>query len=367
MRLREGRIGIQESVSVLTLALTGLCVFTLDSKTAYAPGNTTYIWLPAGVLLALLSALLVAYVMRKGDYGDLMQLYYAGLGPVFGRASLLVLAAVLFYQSLKLQTSFINALQSYIFADSQYEPIALWIMLPALYIAWGGLERIGRSAKCVTFLAALSMLIVLVAPAKAFSLFRLFPFPGDPMGKIGIKTLSSTAEALPSLLLALGLCGGMQGRSNAKKSITIAALIAAALVFAVQLALALVFTSTQLQSMYMPLFRIDMTMLPGSYFVRQDKIELFLWIFGAIPALAFLEYGIALLFCKTTGMRDIRPALLSVFLWMLFCQLWLNSGFYASYESALRWMDAYGFIPVYAPLIAALIIAALAAKKKVAA
>lgn len=353
MKLREGRIGVQESVSVLALLFAGICIFTIESASIYADGNTSYIFLPAGILLALLFALCALWVMNRKGYANLNELYYASMGPLLGRFALLLLCLTLLYQALELQTVFIQALHSYIYRASRYEAIIAWVMFPVLYIAWGGLERIGRSAKCVALFAAFGLLAMLLLPLKAYAWFRLFPFPDKAVLQIGINTVTSSFRTLPAMLGTLTLCSGMQGKSNVKKSILIAALCALGLVFLTQFCLGLTFTSEQIKEIYMPLFRIDMTKLPGSYYFRQDKVGLFLWLFGLYPAISYLFYNAAILFCKTLGVNDIRPVLLTFFAWVMFAQIWVCDSFFILFQSIKLWVDQYGFVLVAAPLLIA--------------
>ncbi len=364
MKLREGRIGKQEGVCALATAIVCASIFALNSAYAYENGNTSYIWLPLGIGVGLLGALIAAWLMKRSRCDDLSHFYLYSMGPVFGRVSMLLLAAALLYQAYSIQVVFVGALHSYVFPISRYEAIIAWVALGTIYIAYGGLERIGRSAKCVAALAAAGLLAAILLPVKAFSWFRLFPFPGDTVYEIAERTVTNSFRALPAMLCMLSLSGGMQGRDNAKKTIWIAAAFAVATVFLTQLALAFTFTSTQIKDIYMPLFRVDMTVLTGNYYLRQDKLGLFLWFFAMLPAAAYLQYGAGCLFCRATGFADIRPPLLSFSAWMIFAQLWQHSGFYGVFEALRDWMDNYGFLIVWLPLISGVVLSCFKRKKK---
>ena len=364
MKLREGRIGKQEGVCILCIIIVLMSVFTLNSKTAYDRGNTSYIWLPAGILLAVAGAGLSLFCMERSGKEELCGFYFFGLGGILGRLALFALAAVLIWQSFLLQSSSASALHSYVFQNSRYSAILFWIAAGGFYIAWGGLERISRSAKCVSALLAVLLLAAVLAPIKAFSFFRLFPFPGDSLINIGKKGIWASVNALPALLCLQCLNRGMQGSRNTLKVSMISAPICVALVFIVQWALALTYVGTELREMFMPMFRIDMTLVLGDYQLRQDKTTLFLWLMGAMPAAAFFEYGAAYLICKIGSIRDIRIPLLGIFA-VLCVALPLAYRFYPIFYALRLWMEAYGTWMVWPPMLICSASAVLRSSRKV--
>ena len=57
MRIKEGKIGRQESAAMVGIAVYTSMVFTLNSAEVYRSGNSTYIWMPATIALALIAVL----------------------------------------------------------------------------------------------------------------------------------------------------------------------------------------------------------------------------------------------------------------------------------------------------------------------
>lgn len=345
MKLKEGRIGEQEGVCILCVVIVLMSVFTLNSRSAYANGNTSYIWLPLGIALAGGASVFSLAMMKRVGEEELSGYYFYGLGGLFGRVAL-----VLIWQAFLLQVSFASALHSYVFQKSQYTSILFWIAAVGFYIAWGGLERIARSAKCISALLGIFLLAAVLAPSKAFSLFRLFPFPGESVAKIGEKTVSASLNALPALLCLQSMKTGMQGLDNMKKISLISVPISLGLVFVVQGALALTYVSTELREMFMPMFRIDMTLLLGDYQLRQDKTTLLLWLMGAMPASAYFEYGAAFLICRIGAIRDIRIPLLVIFI-VLSIALPMTYSAYHAFSQAQGWMEAFGWWIVWLPML----------------
>ena len=63
--------------------------------------------------------------------------------------------------------------------------------------------------------------------------------------------------------------------------------------------------------MVFPFYRMVMTSYPGVY-LRMDKLLLFFWLVTGALCGAFYLYAAALLYCHATGVRDVRPAALSL-------------------------------------------------------
>ena len=80
MNMRLGRIGAQEGVSVLSIALTLGGVFTLETKTLYEHGNSAYLTVPAAVLISLVVFILLLKSMQKAHVRDLYRLLEKGYG-----------------------------------------------------------------------------------------------------------------------------------------------------------------------------------------------------------------------------------------------------------------------------------------------
>ena len=67
MRIREGKIGRQESAAMVGIAVYTSMVFTLSSIESYRSGNSTYLWVPATIALVL-AEVLFRLTARKGAF-----------------------------------------------------------------------------------------------------------------------------------------------------------------------------------------------------------------------------------------------------------------------------------------------------------
>ena len=68
MKLRQGRIGRQETLAAAAVAVAVSGIFTTDNASLYVKGNSAYVSTPIAAALALLAFLLVAGAMQRGAH-----------------------------------------------------------------------------------------------------------------------------------------------------------------------------------------------------------------------------------------------------------------------------------------------------------
>ena len=363
MNMLEGRIGRQESVCILIQAMGSICTFSLHTLAMYENGNTAYIWMPMGIALAALAGLAVRRCMsRMGEY-DLSTLYHNALGRVLGGAALIAVAIALLWQCSSLLNHFLSDLHGYIFPTCRYGAVIFWVVIAVAYIAWGGLERIARTGKCIAPLVGLVLLIALLLPFKGYRVYRLYPFPGDTLWVIAGLCLRSFAQMLPVILLTLSFTDALQGEASVARTILIGSAAAFVLVLLVQLAMGLVFTAEQLEELNMPLFRLNMNLLSDGYYLRQDKSSVFIWLMAAILGAAYLLYGFAYLICKATGAQNIRPALLTGTVSLICILLLRREALFSLFEGVQAWISHFGGYLVLPPLLLACVVCFIKKKR----
>ena len=134
--MEGGYIGRQETAYLLGIPLYLNGVFTLESQYAYQGGNSTYIWVPLSIVLSLGIFLLLLLAMERAGARDLGELFEAGLGKTLGRDCMALLALLLLLGGLAGMMRFISMLYSYVFTQSVYSSISLWIMGAVFLLAF---------------------------------------------------------------------------------------------------------------------------------------------------------------------------------------------------------------------------------------
>ena len=182
--MEGGYIGRQETAYLLGIPLYLNGVFTLESQYAYQGGNSTYIWVPLSIVLSLGIFLLLLLAMERAGARDLGELFEAGLGKTLGRGCMALLALLLLLGGLAGMMRFISMLYSYVFTQSVYSSISLWIMGAVFLLAFWGIETLGRLSKLLGGLLLTLMLLNLLLPLESYQLYRLYPIPGNTWGQV---------------------------------------------------------------------------------------------------------------------------------------------------------------------------------------
>ena len=323
MNLRLGRFGLQESACAVGLGALISGVFAVDVNKTFAQGNLCYAATAAGALLSILLLRLLHGAMARSGAEDLPSLLGNGFGPILGGALALPLMLGLVLAAALPLFRFTLAMERYIYVEADYVPIALYLLPVLLLLVLRGMECVARMAKLLLIPGALALLLTLCLACPAFDLCHLFPLfsPGFP------AFLDQTAEVLfrllPPGLALLAVARGCQGLDNVRKSADLGLLLGGAGAFLLHLGLGLTFFGPDVAGLSAPVYCMTMAARQERMGLRLDMLVLFLWVATGLVAAAFYLYAGALLYCRTMGVEDIRPAgallvLLTVGLVLLF-------------------------------------------------
>lgn len=311
MRLNEGKLGAQESVSIAAVAITACCVFLLDSSKAYSNGNSAFISLPLGIAVSTAVFMLMWRAMQRLGAHNLNELLDMCVGRSVGTLLSLLAAGIFILYAYRLMARFCIMIHGRVFTSAQYESVVLWIALPVAYAAIKGFECIGRLAKALGALIGVLMLISLAFMLPSYDISRLAPFIGN-MTKLATDTVSRSADSLVAFLGLLCAAGALQGADNVKRNGLISAAIGFVLVLIIQLAIGATFTYSDLSEMSMPIYIMKMVVLRESYLFRLDQLNLFSYMIVAMIAAAYFVYCAALTLTRCVHGSDIRPTAVGI-------------------------------------------------------
>lgn len=309
MRLRQGSIGAAECVA---LTFSSLCVngiFSVDRALAYNEGNSTYIFIPAAILISLVPVILAARAMKKSGACSLGELFVSS----FGKAAPLImlpLAFSLIFCAAEPMIGFVRVLHVLVYDGADYMAILFFVIPVTVYMALKGLECMGRAALISAGIFLIFLAAAVISAAPSFEAYRLFPVMGEgALGTAGLS-LSSTLYALGPYSALLINCRGVRGPENASSYACRAALVSAPVCAAAHLALALVFPAGMLSKLELPLFRLGFLSLFQSYALRLDKLLIMAWLGTCMLQSAYCVYSAGILFADVFDQKDHRPPVL---------------------------------------------------------
>ena len=312
MNLREGKIGILETISVICISVCVSELFTVNSQKAYSNGNSLYISIPISILISAIVFILSLEVKKKTGRNNLFEFLEYGLGSVIGRLfSGVIVAFILFGCALPF-SELISTIYRFIFPESEYIFILLFVVPAVLYVAFKGFECIGRTAKVFSTLIIVSVVLSIILSAKNYNIYRLYPIVGDGALSVIGNSFKKITFALPSFIMISILFNSQQGIKSSRKSAIISMIISVIICFVVQICLGMLFTYKDLSEMIAPLYKEDMLQVQENYMLRLDKINLFIWLIACIVAVGFNIYGASYLYAQKYSMQDIRPVVIAM-------------------------------------------------------
>lgn len=308
MNLRQGRIGKQESAALGMMASVIGGIFLMNTASFYGRGNSSYLSSVLSAGLALLAFYLVAESMRRTGCEHLAMLYQKAFGRILCLPMGLLTACTVAVSAVVPLTRLMYIMGWYVFMESSAAEVALYFLPPILFLAWRGLETIGRTAKLYLPSVVLSVVVALIVASPAYEAFRLYPLLGNGLRHTLELAVIGVSRFFPALL-ALLICGkGMQGLDNVAVSANVATIGGAVLTGGSQLFLGMTYSYQALSKMHSPMYQLTMSVRTGSAYLRTDKVLLFMWTIGGLIAGGFFAYAAALMYASACKMRDIRPA-----------------------------------------------------------
>lgn len=363
--MRLGHSGIQEGVSIVSIALTMAGIFSFESKSLYERGNTAYISLPLSILLSLSIFLLIMKLMRSTVSRDLYQLIRRGFGDNAACAVSVPIMLLLLFSAYLSLSQFVRAMHGLFFEGVTYSRIALFIIPAVLALTLFGFETICRTSKCFAFVLAVLLVITVSASIPQFEVYRLFPFPGKNIGGIAAETIQQTGAFLPAMVGIAITAEGLNDTGSAGKAVSIGSVIAAIICFAAQFAVALIYTYSELAQQFIPLFRINYLNMFEAHLLRMDKLAHIIWLNGAMISSSFYLYSASLIFVKTFTIRDIRPTLaVSSFIVMILLLIETETANADLFFSIKALIVKYSFLILSMPIVLSGIAALIKARGK---
>ena len=355
MRIREGKIGRQESAALIGITVYATMIFTLSSSESYGGGNSTYLWLPAAIALGFALVLFVMYVMEKCGITTLDILLKASFGKVPGGIMGGIIIVLLLFGAFELLADFVNLIHSFVFYDQPYWNIILWITAAVGLLGFLGLEPVSRTARIMLPAFAVILALWLLLPARSFDRSNLYPLPGNTFMEMCRLIWKNAPSAYAPVIGALTITNGMHGIKFTRNACGIGVICAIIAVAATQLCLGLAYGYKDLAGMPYPMYRLDMMMLQEGYFFRMDKIALFFWLTMGIIAAAYYVFTASIMWCRCYGPKDTRPGVLAVCV-LLACGVQIQAeGYYEEFAKGISIVNQWAWIGVLLPVAAAVV------------
>lgn len=363
MNHKLGRIGKQEAFCVGAIAACASAIFTPDSVTLYARGNSAYIVMLLSAAAAVFVFYLVARAMQATQAQSLWELLRLGLGPVLSRVAALFYALLLVLMAATLLSRFTLMLGRFIFPLAMEWQLLLYLLLAACIPAWLGLEGLGRAARLFCWVLLFAVVGAFILAAYNYEPHRLAPYLGDGTQNLIDVSARQVLLFLPAMLGLLIVSEGVHGTANARRAGCYTGVVSGALASLSQLCLGMTYSYRDLSEMHSPMYRLTMGFKTGGYFPRLDTLLVFGWAMASMLASGFYLYAAALLFAQAFSQADIRPSIV-IFagcIGGLTLLLHVQADFL---NTILQFLSYYGYIAAAAPVLLAALIAPVMLRRR---
>lgn len=355
MNLREGSIGLQESISIIAIAIFIDGVFASHTQSMYQYGNSSYLSALLSAGLALGVFLFTLGAMKKTGKKHLTELLHFAFGPTGKMLAGLVLVGILILAAGAPTGRFLLMFSRFVFVEENNWRIMIYMVAAVVILAWMGMEAIARTSRILIWVLLGSVVVALIMAFPGYEWYRLEPMLGNGAKHIVLQSLQGTYRFFAPLCSWLCLTKSAQRLEFTKKAGVYAITSAGIFSSITQLCLGLTYPYYELSVMHSPMYRIT-TMAEESSFQRLDVLLLFFWLIGALLGAAFHTFAAALLFVRLFGQSDIRPAVVSVGIVMTMLAL-MGQFNIPWFEDFGAFMTTYGWIFMLLPFIVASIIA----------
>ncbi|MDL2257645.1 spore germination protein [Eubacteriales bacterium OttesenSCG-928-K08] len=350
MNLKQGRIGYQEALSVVTIASVVSAVFTTDSEKLYAKGNSAWLSMLISAFIALIVFELVVYAMRVSKTQSLYAFLCYGLGKQLAAAVALLVSGMLLCCAVSLLARFTLMVGRFVFPQAGEKTILLYFMLAVLVLVYLGWEGVARTARLFLWLLVAALVGALALASYGYELHRLAPFLGDGFSSMLQNAASEVLLFLPAMVGMLIVTRGVHGMKTAGRTGYMAGLIGGIIAALCQFCVGMTYSYQDLAQMHSPMFRLTMGFKSAGYFPRLDTLLLFGWVMSAVLAACYYVYTASLMYANVFAQEDIRPNLAAFTALAGGLALLSHSGV-AWLKAALDFIGRQGYALLAAPLV----------------
>ena len=359
--IREGKFGLREAASLMTIVLVSKAFFTsirvLVRNTATA---AWYVTLISG-LITIIFFTLIYLLMKRFSGRDLVEIFEEVLGKAFGKIMALLFCLYFIYYSGTNIREFLEMIKAYVLPYTPPSFILFAFLLAVVVLAYLGLEVIVRSASSAIYFILGGLLIILVLAYPYYNLDNLFP-----MGGFGVaRTLYHgffRSSAYGEIVILAFIINSVHGLKTFKKAGYISIVISGIFLSACVLCSLMAFEYTQAGENLSDVFQLSRVIYFNRFFQRIESIFLFIWVVTSIITVAASFYISLSILCKAFKISNHKPLILP-FSFLTFMVALLPESLSELLERNILITRQYSLFLTYGAPILVLLLAVILRKK----
>lgn len=358
--IKEGKIGVQEAISLIAITITVKVFFTSPAYTAKVTGTASWYMTLISATTASLGFMILYLLLKRFPGKDLVQVFELSMGRIVGFIFSILVCIVLFIDATLLVREFAEVMKVYVLPLSPPSSIIGVFLAMVIVVCFLGLESIARFSRLFGYFLVGGFLIIIVLATNKYDYHYLFPFWGYGFDKTLTHGVSRSSFYGEVIILGV-IAAAMQGTAHIKKA-GLAALIVSGLIISLGLSTTMMaFDYSTAQEITSRMYDLTRIIHLGGFFERLDPIFLFTWNIGTLVGVSTLFYASLSIYCKTFRIQDMRPIIIPKAI-ILFTVSMIPQDL-TSVSAYVHILREYGWIIFYCLPLAALITAMVRRKK----
>jgi spore germination protein KB len=307
--IKEGKIGVKEAVSLITIAITTKVFFTSPGLIAKTLGTTGWYMTLISAIFGAIGFTFVYLLLKKYPGKDLIEVFEAVFGRIIALPYLVFLAFMFVLNAAIMLREFAEVMKVYVFPLTPINYImALFILFVALASILG-LESISRFSAFISTILLIAFGAVLVLASRDYEFHRFAPILGYGLGKTVITGIMRSTVYSDVIILAV-LAGSLQGLSHIKKAGYMSIAFSGILISLSFVAFTLSYPYYSAAEITSPMYQLVSLIDYGRFLQRLESIFLFVWNIATFVSVAINFYAGASTYCKTFRIQDARPVII---------------------------------------------------------
>lgn len=307
--IKEGKIGFQETISLITIAISAKVFFSSPAVLAGLIGNTGYYSTLISAAIALLGFYFIYLLLKRFPGKDIVEIFHISFGRVLGFILSFILGIYMLFNAIIGITEFTEFIKVYVIPLSPNWFIVGIFIVCVYVLSILGLETIARLSKLVIFFLLAGFLILLALGSINYNINNLFPIFGYGLDKIAYHSFLRSSVYGEVIILAI-FSKSFQGASFIKREGIMSILVSAGIISISLLASALTFPYYIGQEMTSPIYSMSTLIDYGRFLQRVEPVFLYIWIISNFIAAAIFFYSFIWIFCQAFQIPDKKPIVL---------------------------------------------------------
>lgn len=359
--LSEGKFGNKEAIFVLVIACMAKEFFTDPNVIMRKVGTAGWYMVLISASVAVMGLTSVYFLLRRFPGSNLMEIYDAIFGRCIGSIFSFTVAFVLLFSAAMNLREYVEIIKIYVFPKTPPIYLIGSVAFTAIILSFIGLESIARYSKLAGYVMLIGFIILLVLSSRFFQFYRIYPLLG-----YGLKNTLVQGFLRSSIYGEITLMGifakSLHSIQDIKKVGYTSLIMAASLMFLMQLGLTLLFTYPFGKELTAPLYAGASLIHYGAFFQRVESLFLFIWNISTLISTPFLFYMVSFVYSHVFRIDDIRPIAIPFSFLMIAFSL-IPSNIVELVQFYIRYLREFGWIVFYALPSVALMVSMLTKKK----